>query len=300
MEDYRFEPPTLIEIRGRDRLKWLHSFVTNEVRDLTPGTWREAFATDAKGKTFSHGCICCFEERLLFLSLWPGQGPDLVAHWDRYIISEDVQLADLSAGRSWHAVTGSDVAQFCETAGVPLPGDAPEPAAGRAVRLEGDGLPFVVFGFAVPLQYALVTTAGEDRGDDATRTVRMLAAANRFPWFGIDFDRSNLPQEVARDHYAISFKKGCYLGQETVARLDALGQVQKQLFPVIINRDLAGAKDFAPQELIADGEPAGMLTSAYPSGGEHGVGFAMVRRKHLNRQDDFATADGTAVSLQSI
>ena len=49
------------------------------------------------------------------------------------------------------------------------------------------------------------------------------------PLFGVDFDDRNFPQEVGRNEQAISFTKGCYLGQETVARIDALGHVNQQL-----------------------------------------------------------------------
>ena len=58
-----------------------------------------------------------------------------------------------------------------------------------------------------------------------------------WPIYGLDFSDANLPQEIARDPYAISFTKGCYLGQETVARLDALGQVQKKMVLLQISGD---------------------------------------------------------------
>ncbi len=61
-----------------------------------------------------------------------------------------------------------------------------------------------------------------------------LRIRNRWPVLGADYDDRNLPQELDRDASAISFHKGCYLGQETVARLDALGQVQKKLVRLLI------------------------------------------------------------------
>jgi folate-binding protein YgfZ len=80
-----------------------------------------------------------------------------------------------------------------------------------------------------------------------------------FPLFGRDISDQNLPQEVHRDALAISFVKGCYLGQETVARIDALGHVNKLLV------GLRGHGPSVPEpgsEIFADGQPVGRVTSA--------------------------------------
>ena len=77
--------------------------------------------------------------------------------------------------------------------------------------------------------------------------------------YGIDITDKNLPQEIARDDVAISFKKGCYLGQETVARIDALGHVNRRLtrleFPAV---GIPAPGDVA----MSQGEEAGRITSA--------------------------------------
>src|SRR4029453_1620592 len=82
---------------------------------------------------------------------------------------------------------------------------------------------------------ALLDSGAALCGTDAVETARIEAG---FPLFGRDITDDNLPQEVGRDAKAISFTKGCYLGQETVARIDALGHV---------NRSLVGLK-FASEE----------------------------------------------------
>jgi tRNA-modifying protein YgfZ len=75
-----------------------------------------------------------------------------------------------------------------------------------------------------------LTSQGAERcSHEALEIVRIEAA---LPQFGTDISDANLPQEVNRDAAAISFTKGCYLGQETVARLDALGHVNRLLVPV--------------------------------------------------------------------
>ena len=80
-----------------------------------------------------------------------------------------------------------------------------------------------------------------------------------FPLFGQDITDKNLPQEVARDDRAISFVKGCYLGQETVARIDALGHVNRRL--VGVNFSGQQVLDIG-EELFADEAAVGTITSA--------------------------------------
>ena len=98
-----------------------------------------------------------------------------------------------------------------------------------------------------------------------------------FPWFGTDLDESNLPQEADRNEQAISFTKGCYLGQETVARLDALGQVQKKL----VRWSIRGGVPASGTALTASDKTVGRLTSV--AAGEDGdaIAIGMARRSHF-------------------
>jgi folate-binding protein YgfZ len=80
-----------------------------------------------------------------------------------------------------------------------------------------------------------------------------------FPWFGIDITADNLAPEVGRDKQAISYVKGCYLGQETIARIDALGHVNRLLVGVAIE---AAAVPPQGSELTAAGKTVGHVTSA--------------------------------------
>jgi tRNA-modifying protein YgfZ len=97
--------------------------------------------------------------------------------------------------------------------------------------------------------------------------------------FGVDFNDSNLPQEVSRDREAISFTKGCYLGQETVARIDALGHVNQQLVGV---RFLGTTLPDPGMQLIHDGRAVGNVTTAtYSPQLDAPLALAMLRREHV-------------------
>jgi folate-binding protein YgfZ len=303
--------PSVIELTGRDRLKWLHSFVTNEIRNLNTESWQETFVTDNKGKSFSHGCVFISANQVYFLSVSSGQERELVAMWDRYIISEDVVLRDASQDWIWLYVADSNTTALLAIFNI----DSHElqcsagqiqwfsvPASSQSiVALSGFALTndYVLFGIPRPLfdqHSSRVSLAAEN-------VTRALAAQAFFPWFGIDFSKENLPQEVDRDSSAISFKKGCYLGQETIARLDALGQVQKKLIAVKAtdSREIQtpGTINFQGSQGEAATQ-AGTLTSLYqPLSDEDRVGFAMIRRKFFNKIDELTTSEGLRLQPRS-
>ncbi len=92
---------TVISISGKDRVKWLNNLVTNDVKKVSASSSIECFVTDVKGRTLSHGAIIEENERLLYFSWGAEQATRLLSHWDRYIIREDVLLADASKSYQW-------------------------------------------------------------------------------------------------------------------------------------------------------------------------------------------------------
>jgi hypothetical protein len=111
------------------------------------------------------------------------------------------------------------------------------------------------------------TVIGTAEDAEAIRVRRFL------PRFGVDFGEKNYPQEAALEKIAVSFSKGCYLGQEVVCRLEMRGHVIKKIVPVRIAGDppLRGA-----EVRSAEGKVLGTVSSAVPNDGG-AVGLAMVR-----------------------
>ncbi len=292
--------PTLLRISGRDRLKWLHNFTTNEIRQLQDGDWCETFITDSKGKTFSHGIVLHNENDYYFLAPQVGQAERLIQHLDRYIISERVDLSDASADFVWRYLK-ADAFRLSQVLGVQLPEVASDlqPLVSWQLLDDGQVSSVIVRSFMLPPEYALVACQPERilpelQVVDSEDEIKRLASQSRFPWFGIDFNETNLPQEVDRQVQTISFKKGCYLGQETIARLDALGQVQKKLFPVT----LSGKTELAvPCEILSGGEVAGTLTSCFSQTSDDTAhGFATLKRKYFEATG-LQLADGTEIKI---
>ena len=275
---------TQIEVAGADRATWLHNLTTNEIRKLSPGSGCESFLTTVQGKTLAHVFVFATPESLVIDTV-PEQADTILAHLDHYLISERVTLADRTGDWAERLLSGPDAERMLrETAGAELPqqrlAHSAATLAGRTVWLRHVDLAgpagFLVSGHADDM--AATAEVLVERG--ACRCGRPAFEAARiewgFPQFGADMGANNFPQEVARDALAISFVKGCYLGQETVARIDALGHVNKTLGGVrFFGTTIPGSE----LELTSDGKPAGSVTSAtYSPALEAPLALAYLRR----------------------
>ena len=292
---YRLNAISLVDLVGKDAVTIANNLTTNDLSSLAADRGCETFVTDLRGKTIGH--FVCFRTHEGLRLLGPhGQSERFAAHADRYTIREDSQAA----------VRDEDVAAFVlppestSSLSVSFFGEA-EPHRYRSGRCDLNGVLGV---YEVPwlgpgTQLLLV---GREDVDDVSQRLGAsgLAVAQEpafhacrtlagFPWHGIDLDVSNLPQEADRDEEALCLTKGCYLGQETVARLDALGQVQKKL----VRWSIRGCVPAAGSTLERDGKTVGRLTSVANLVGDESaaaVAIGLARRSHF---DSGSAAEGT-------
>jgi folate-binding protein YgfZ len=291
---------TILALTGNDRITFLHAFCTNNIKALTPGRGCEAFITSPQGKTLGHTFVFCEADQLL-LDTSPGQAADLIAHFNKYIISEDVNFIDRSAELSDFLVAGPSAhALLAQLVGVKPPekllDHAPAmlanyPVSIRRVEYAASASFFVqVPSAALRNVEQALNASGAVRCDLAAVESARLEAG--IPLFGLDIMPDNLPQEVGRDAQAISFTKGCYLGQETVARVDALGHVNRQLVGVKLVGDSiprAGAM------LLSNDKEVGHVTSvAWSPTLQAPFAFAFVRRPYAKPGTQLSTDIGSA------
>lgn len=290
-----FLPPlTVLDIVGVDAAKILNNLSTAPILTLIEGQGHEAFITDVRGRTLGHVSVYRMADRLRLIGA-TGQGEVIAKHLDRYTIREAAAPVDHSETWSGLLVDDEALASLNPTIDFGLPQQPPllvwrtadigttetaafEAAIACQVPWTAD-CRWLLVGptHAIePLRRRLV------EGGSACETAADFARArlaNGFPWYGIDIDDRNLPQEVDRDAQAISFHKGCYLGQETVARLDALGQVQKKLVRWRIESSTPAEPG---TELTADGKVVGRLTTVVPTlDGTGQMAFGFARRSHF-------------------
>ncbi len=257
---------TQIEFTGEDRSAFLHNLCTNDIKKLKSGEGCELFITTVRGKILAHGTVFCTPSSLIFETA-AGQGELLMSHFDRYLINEDVQLHDRSSEWCEYLLSGPNAEQVLASLGVP----AIPTVEGAHQRLQVAGFKgwirrvawlsessFLVGTaclHAETLRNCLLNAGGHECSLDSFHVARLEAG---YPWFPIDFGEANLPQEVARDDQAISFEKGCYLGQETVARLDAMGHVNKILTLIQMADSVLPAEG---SEIMSHGQSVGRITS---------------------------------------
>lgn len=282
---------TIIRFQGNDRCRVFNNLCTQDLRKLSHGQATETFVTDVKGRTFGHGIAFGLDDCVYFLTV-PSQAERLVPHFDRYIIREDAIVSDQSQQYIFWLL--QDRATVALLFGLSL---EHAPSVGSAARLEIAGVECILVHAAwigpesflclVPCdadQNAIQERLGSERlmSDLQTRSgwehLRIIA---KWPWYGLDFDDRNLPQELDRDQLAVSFNKGCYLGQETIARLDALGQVQKKLVLLFVS---AASVPISQTTVYAGEKEVGTIRSATLDESENAtrvVALAFIKRSHF-------------------
>jgi tRNA-modifying protein YgfZ len=302
---FRVGRGTVLCFRGKDRCRVFNNLCTQDLRKLSDGQAIETFVTDVKGRTFGHGIALALDEEAYLVTV-PNQASKLIPHFDRYIIREDAIISDLSNDfRLWIFRDRSTAAKACSVELTSVP------ETRNAIRLEMDGNSIVLVHapwIGPESVLGLIANEASDQpirerlGDewvesdmDERRGWELLRIQAAWPWYGIDLDERNLPQELDRNDLAISFNKGCYLGQETIARLDALGQVQKKLVRIAIESDLAPQ----PQSLVqSDGKDVGTICSSAIDA-LHGrcLALAYVKRSHFKSGRELCVNSAKAVVL---
>ena len=224
---------TLLKFSGPDCRKFLHNFCTADVKTMVSGAVKEAFVLNSRGKTLAFGHVIAFPEQLWFSSACAIIGSPLREHFEKYIIRENVQIADVSSQFASAFLPGQDVKIGPElTIGL-------SPGIATFVEFEGLSLTIACAEFAGTGFLIVVNQENEKSLCDllirhgltpcSPAALEMWRLESGTPWSGLEIDETNLPQEIRRDETAISFTKGCYLGQETVAKIDAIGHVNKFL-----------------------------------------------------------------------
>jgi folate-binding protein YgfZ len=249
-----------LSFRGPDRAKSLHNLTTNDVKGLLAGSGREAFVTSPQGKTLAFATLLATDDTIWLLTDAASRG-SLESHLAKYTVLDEVECSDRTAETVEIHVAGPGAFALL---GVE-PGDDLS-----HIGLTIAGAPVVVFRES-PIGVSGLTVLADAGNRDrilsavgsaielTTEEFESLRIAAGTPASGRDVTEKNLPQEVDRDQRAIHFTKGCYLGQETVARLDALGHVNRLLRGLVLEGDALPEPGTA---LRAGGKDAGHVTTA--------------------------------------
>ncbi|MFM2092997.1 MAG: Aminomethyltransferase, partial [Planctomycetota bacterium] len=253
-------------VRGDDRVKFLNSYCTNDLTQLKPGQGCEAFIPNSQGKVLGFVHIYCETDRLL-METASGQAAPLIAHLDRYVLRSKVELIDETLATQTWLLAGPEstaILQRGTTSALPIDaiGSGIIDWHGHRIWVASTRLlsvPAWLISCAPDHAVSLQTTIDAQHVPTAdAHAFESLRIESGTAFYGIDISADNLPQELGIDAQAISFRKGCYLGQETVARIDAMGHV---------NWHWTGFRFSSPDcpqpgiELTANDKPVARITS---------------------------------------
>jgi tRNA-modifying protein YgfZ len=234
----------LITVTGAARLEWLHSLTTQHLTSLKPHEGTEALVLSPTGRVEHHMNV--FDDgATTWLDTEPGDGEPLLKYLQLMKFRTEVDIADVSAEWALFTFTCNDTgkaapvvhpvpaARFVQR-DIPLdptavyPGQALDGTAGWTRRTDALGVP--TYDIAVQREAIGTFVLGDDTVPAGTWAWNALRVAAALPAFGIDTDEKTVPHEVP--HWlerAVHFNKGCYRGQETVAKVHHLGQPPRRL-----------------------------------------------------------------------
>lgn len=277
----RSEAVGRLELVGADRHRFLNAYVTCDVKALAPGQGAYGFFTNPQGRILSDVVVLAHEDRL-WLEVAPGRERMLADHLKKYILADRVEVRTLDDMVPLTLI-GPRAGEVL--AGVERPSGDWQHAR---VMVRGTEVTLVRSGRLGAEAYTLwlsASIASHLAGDllenpevkpASLEAWEILRTEAGIPRFGMDFGEENFPQETGAEE-AVSYTKGCYLGQEVVARIHYRGGVQKILRGLVFD---AGAIPAHGTPLLFEGREAGLVGTALPSLAlGHPIGLAILHRR---------------------
>jgi folate-binding protein YgfZ len=214
-----------LRITGVDRVDFLQGQCTNDITRVGAGESCYAAFLNAKGRMRGEGHVICLADAFL-LEANPGLGSSL----EKFIITEDVVIENVTTTLGEWLVVGEP--------DVPLPAKAMTFQHPLGLGVIGDG--------------SMTETINAE-------TLEVLRIEAAVPRWGADMDESTIPNEAGLEARAISYDKGCYIGQETIARIKTYGHVNRRLVQMVLTGERMPSRG---DKLLVEGREAGQVTSA--------------------------------------
>src|SRR3989441_5110253 len=276
----------IIRLTGSERASWLQGMVTNDVQKLAPGTGCYAAHLTPQGKIVAHMHVLV-DEDALWLTLERAAIPKLIGAFDKLLIMEDVQIKDSSDEYDILGIVGPKAKSVLES------------WLGERLHLDGRYGHLIFEGrrvFVSDIGYDVWVSRGQ-----ADKMLRSLAASGAtaidrgtwdvlrteagIPVYGVDIDETTTMPEIGES--GISYEKGCYIGQEVVAKVKYIGHVNRRFVGLTLEgSDLPEMKS----PIYKSGKEVGYVTTSLLSPGlNKPISLGFVSRS--------AYAPGTAVEI---
>ena len=270
-----------LKATGEDALDLLNRLSTNKVDHLQPGHWAPTVLTSDRGRIVDL-LIAVHAGDFVYLLTSPGQQIPVIEWLDKYTIMEDLEVEDVSdsiavaalVGRDPWAIIGVELDDPERLPGMQYPAPAVDVGGQEAIAINrpmGDTPCCLLVADTASVGHivaSLTASGGVEPDDEAWESLRVASGE---PAYGNEMGEPYNPLEVGLIG-AIDFTKGCYIGQEVIARLDSYDKVQRYLS---VLRFSEGAEVTIGTPLYQEGRQAGTVTSLYRTsdGEQQGLGF---------------------------
>jgi len=294
-----------VRVTGEDRVRWLNGMVTNSIQQLKDGEGNYNFLLTVQGRIQGDATIFAEPDALL-METAASQVPGLMTLLDRFIIMDNVELANATGAQSGLLIAGPKAPSLLARIGVnvedleilqkrTMPWNA---AQISVLHTESPLIPrFELWAdpHSTPKLFEALQNAGAVLCE--TQSLEWLRILEGTPLYGTDIRDRELPQETGQTR-ALNFSKGCYLGQEIVERIRSRGNVHRTFSAFRLDGELPAAGAL----LEADSKQIGELTSVaaipLPTDGKIvQLALGYVRREALDRSSALHYAGGIAVPV---
>lgn len=266
----------IIAVTGPDRLEWLHLLITQHVSALPEGGATEALVLDGQGRVLHHMGVAQVGD-VVYLDVEAAELAELLAYLQKMVFWSKVEPRDATAELALLSLVGPDAEAVLTAAGVPLPdGAAPLDGGGYVRRTRGPALVDLVVPRAAQAEWwqRLTDAGARPAGTVAYEALRVAAV---LPRAGLDTDDRTIPHEVGWIGAAVHLSKGCYRGQETVARVANMGKAPRRL--VLLHLDAGDEHLPTPGEPVTlDGRAVGRVGTVVQHHELGPVALALVKR----------------------
>jgi folate-binding protein YgfZ len=236
-----------LEVAGPQRAWFLHQILTQAFEDMAVGEARDAAMITAHGRMAAYLEAVATEDALL-LHFEPELEASLPDEIRRYVFATQVEINDLTDRMGLVLVTGDDWAAAARSA-------APEGVLHETRSVGGPAGYVWIDSESVDAVSSALDDQGYGRADEAELELARISAG--VPRWGSEMDAKTFPQEAGIDEWAVHYDKGCYLGQEAMAKIHFRGKVNRRLARLTSTESLSAGTD-----VMLDGKKIGTVTSA--------------------------------------
>ena len=263
---YRGAPTAWVRISGEDAPEFLQSQFSNEIGSSRAGDVIYGLWLNRKGRVIADSFLLTGQKNVFYALSYFCSATDVIAKLSENIIADDVDLQDMTSGVSMVSWWGPGAEAMLEASDLSVPEDgvfidSPFGLLFRGRRSAGAN--FDLLGVpAARSQFEAFLGRQADAFEIACATDEMLHGARINAGIAAvpqDIGAGELPQEGALDRDAVSFSKGCYLGQEVMSRIHSIGRPRRGLF--VVKGDLDATPSDGARELFAGGKSVGQLRS---------------------------------------